>query len=258
MFAIGLAFILATIVVALTMVSGADPTTQTAGNRSESEPGGAKGSAPNAAGNPGGNIGAGVHGCGKRETVEADVDGDGAIDFVFHDWIGNGPVLGVCSAEGQADRISGVGQSELLEIIDLQSDGRDEIFFGGTSVSAQFFSVATFGEDHQLRRVRLKSREPLLVVNGLELDPLKKVDLVGKAIGCEDVDNDGVMDLTQVMVRPQHKKFRWKKATYNVDQATAVVISRDSGKVKNDPERRDKAEVVDIARGLTSRCAFKR
>jgi hypothetical protein len=66
--------------------------------------------------------------------------------------------------------------------------------------------------------------------------------------------DDGVVDLVQVAVRPRHRIFRWKKVAYTIDQATASVISRDSGRAKNDPKRPDENEVVDVAGRLTSEC----
>jgi hypothetical protein len=167
-----------------------------------------------------------------------------------------GPVLGVCTGDGQSDEIPGAGQAELLEIVGVQSDGRDEILFGGTTVSARLFTIAIFGADDRLRRVRLGARA-LVLVEGLELDATKRVDLAGRAVGCEDVDGDGTTDLTQVTVRPRHERFRWTKTSYRLDRAIARVSARDSGWADNDPQRPDEGEIVEVARGLTPACEVK-
>jgi hypothetical protein len=59
-------------------------------------------------------------------------------------------------------------------------------------VSAQFVSVATFGEDNQLRRVRLRAQEPLLLVSSLSGMSDLNADLEHR-IGCPlFIENDAL------------------------------------------------------------------
>ncbi len=83
--------------------------------------------------------------CKSKETLFAHVDDDRLRDRVYHDWIRKGAALGVCTGDRRTDPRPGAGMSELLRIIDVQNDGRDEILFGGTSILTRFYDVALGG-----------------------------------------------------------------------------------------------------------------
>jgi hypothetical protein len=72
-------------------------------------------------------------------------------------------VLGVCTGDGRTDRMAGSGMTELLQIIDVQRDGRDEIFYGGTTATARYFDVAVFRRGKLRRVLRPKGRGLALV-----------------------------------------------------------------------------------------------
>ncbi|HYU94241.1 MAG TPA: hypothetical protein VEN95_12275 [Actinomycetota bacterium] len=103
----------------------------------------------------------------------ADLDGDGLADLVYHDYVRGNPELGVCTAAGSRLTIRGIGQSELLEVIALPTDGRHVILFGATSISAQFYEVAVVVHD-RLTKVRLPDGAPLTLSNGLELGRVER------------------------------------------------------------------------------------
>ena len=52
--------------------------------------------------------------CRNKETLFAHVDDDELRDRVYHDWIGGGPVLRVCTGDGRTDQRPGAGMSEEL------------------------------------------------------------------------------------------------------------------------------------------------
>ncbi len=83
--------------------------------------------------------------CKSKETLFAHVDDDRLRDRVYHDWIRKGAALGVCTGDRRTDPRPGAGMSELLRIIDVQNDGRDEILFGGTSILTRFYDVVLGG-----------------------------------------------------------------------------------------------------------------
>lgn len=191
--------------------------------------------------------------CLEKETVQADVDGDGLPDLVYHDWIRDRAVLGVCTAVGDNDRMRGEGQAELLQIIDIEQDGRDEIFFGGTTVGAKIAAIAVFNDE--LQRVRLRNRGTLLVVDGLDPGIWSRHDPAGAAFGCKDVDEDGHRELIQVSVRPQGPAFRWISRAFSIEGAVATRAMQRTGRAENVPNKPDEREVMEIARGLVKPCS---
>jgi hypothetical protein len=102
--------------------------------------------------------------CKNKETLFAHVDNDKLRDRIYHDWIKGGPVLGVCTGDGRTDRRRGSGMTELLWILDVQQDDRDEILYGGTSISAKYYDVAVFRKG-KIRRV-LRRKESRLYSSG--------------------------------------------------------------------------------------------
>lgn len=191
--------------------------------------------------------------CAGKHPVEADADGDGRVDFVFHEWLGppnakGGAVLGVCTADGRFDRRPGAGQAEVLEIADVEGDGRDEIFYGGTSASARIMSIAVF-RGGALERVRARGGEVLLLLDGLGEGPS------AGAVGCEDRAGDKATELVQVRVRPLARRYRWTRRSYDIKGRTAVVVRRDSGFLPNE-HGEDIGKLLAIPGRLTQACDF--
>lgn len=165
--------------------------------------------------------------CAGRETIQADLDGDGLQDLVFHDWIGDGPVLGVCTGDGKTDSLPGEGMSELLAVGDVQPDGRDEIFYGGTSAIAGYWSLAVFLYG-KLRPVRLPNGLEFFVVEGIEGGELGSAP-TSSAWGCEDTGRDGRREVVQVTVELEGKAWRWTRESFQVRGARATSVGTESG-----------------------------
>lgn len=54
---------------------------------------------------------------------KGDVDGDGAADRVMHRFVSGAAVLQVCLADGRADQLPGLGQTEVLQLLDVARGG---------------------------------------------------------------------------------------------------------------------------------------
>jgi hypothetical protein len=192
--------------------------------------------------------------CSRRYAQPADVDGDGRKDLVYHVVIGYHAVLGVCTASGREDRTQGVGMAEVLNIIDVEPDGRDEIFYGGTTVSSAGGYVAVF-VNGALHRVRLAGGPPLVWEDGL--GPVFLVHNnrpAGAAYGCEDTNHDGRDELVDVIVQRDRGAFRWVKRAYAITGSLARRTMLASGRVK---PRRGTFALVAAASRLTSPCKVK-
>jgi hypothetical protein len=73
--------------------------------------------------------------------LNADVDGDGRMDTVFHGYRDDGAVVGVCFANGGYAEAPGVGMSESLMVLDVDGDGAEEVLPGGTSSDGGGYDV---------------------------------------------------------------------------------------------------------------------
>lgn len=196
--------------------------------------------------------------CGDRDTLEADVDGDGSADRVFHEWNGNRAVVGVCTASGATDTMGGAGQAELLEIVDVEGDEADEIFFGSTTAAAQLFEVAVFSQG-KLHRVPTAGVDTLVLVDGFDPGALTRSTPAGGAIGCSDLDEDGAEVIVQVTVTARgERRLQWSLIAYEIDQGTAATVGEANGARRNDPDERDEREVVEVAHELTTACKWGR
>jgi hypothetical protein len=192
--------------------------------------------------------------CERRDTVRADVDGDGAADRVFHAWIRDRAVLGVCTAAGDTDRMRGVGQAELLQIVDVEGDAADEIFYGGTTAAAQLFSVAVFSQG-DLRRVLTPGSDPFVLVDGADPGTLTTTTPAGGAVGCPDLDDDGAAVIVQVTVTARGRRnLQWSLAGYEIQGGIAATVTEANGSRRNDPAKPDPREVVQVAQTLTDAC----
>ncbi len=145
---------------------------------------------------------------------------------MFHSWVKGQALVGVCTAAGEKDSRPGLGMSELLSIIDLDGDGKDEVFFGATGITSGAYEIARF-LGGRLRLVRGPiGREPMMVREGAEIDHR----IIGRAFGCEDLDEDGTANLVQVTTRFQTEDVRWKRIWYFVKGARAERVGHDGGR----------------------------
>jgi hypothetical protein len=146
-----------------------------------------------------------------------DVDGDGRRDFAYHAYVNGEPQLGVCTASGSEDVLPGSGMTEEFGWVDLEPDGREELLYGGTTVSAGFENVAVF-LNGQLVEVRTSDGEMLTLASGV----FDEEDL---AWGCEDHDGDGIREFVQVTVSADSRGTRQlHRVWYRLKGASAVQV----------------------------------
>ncbi len=138
--------------------------------------------------------------CTDPAAFSADVDGDDRSDRVYHLYLQGESrgVVGVCTASGIYDEIE-AGAPEANGLMDLQPDGRDEILFGGTTVSAVILSIAVV-EDGRLREVEFPGSVSL--VSGVTQQ--SEGHWVSESWGCRDVDGDGAREVVTA-------EFRWSR-----------------------------------------------
>jgi len=165
--------------------------------------------------------------CPEENSLQADVNGDGLEDHVSYNFIRKQAVLTVCTARGSKDRINTSGTSELLQIVDIQEDGQAEILYGGTTCCARLAYLATVKKG-TIRTIATAKGEPLQVDSGLDDDPSRDAPL-GRSYGCRDDDGDGAKDLVLVTVRPTRKKLRWVEQVFEIEGASAALLSEKSG-----------------------------
>lgn len=157
---------------------------------------------------------------GRAEALRADVDGDGRLDTV---WRGQSAissvVVGLCTAAGATAEVEvgGMGEGD-FETIDIEQDGRAEIFQGTTTVSQHVSEVLRYLDGD------------LFVVDGFFLvDGLSRLETpeseVVEAWGCEDADADGVRDLVTVAVSRTHDAAIERRRGYRLQGRSAVAVS---------------------------------
>lgn len=166
-------------------------------------------------------------------TLAADVDGDGREDVAYHLSLDAGPVLGVCTAAGEVSERRGAGMTELFSVLDVEPDGRDELLYGGTSVSQGFLAVAVFLAG-RLVEVR-DGIDPLVLVDGSRF--LGSTVEVDEAWGCEDVDQDGARELVVVRLDWRRLAEGYSRRTYHLDGASAVIVSDSVSRIGSDVVR---------------------
>lgn len=184
--------------------------------------------------------------CRGDDVLRADVDGDGEDDAVYHRSPTGQPVLGVCTSSGPQDEIDGAGMAQILKAVDVQGDGRDEVFFGATTVSEGLMSIAVF-DDGELTAVRTMEGDTLILRSG-QPGPDSAT-----AVGCEDLDGDGVGDVVQVEVTSDSKTGEWNSTGYRLTDALAEEVASDAGTVEALSESRH-----ETAQQLTEPCRFTR
>lgn len=188
--------------------------------------------------------------CFRQEPVSADVDGDSREDYVFHTWVKGRALLSVCTARGRNDSRPGLGQAEMLQIIDVNDDGRDEIFFGSNTCCMGELRIAVFIRGG-LRLIRdSQTRGPLAMRQGIDIESHHEI---GLAFGCEDLDGDGTRDIAQVKARAKGRRIYWKKVgfTLTAKEARRVGARRGSqSKVKGQ-------SLQEVASQQTSECSLR-
>jgi hypothetical protein len=157
----------------------------------------------------------------------ADVDGDGRSDRVYHLYLQDESrgVLGVCTASGIHDEIE-AGAPEANGVMDLQPDGRDEILFGGTTVSAVILSIAVF-EDGRLREVEFPAGS---LASGLT--DASEGHWTSESWGCRDVDGDGAREVVTAEFRWSRDGGSWIGRAYRLEGTKAMLVQERRGDVQ--------------------------
>jgi len=180
--------------------------------------------------------------CKSKKTLFAHVDDDRLRDRVYHDWIRKGAALGVCTGDRRTDQRPGAGMSELLRIIDVQNDGRDEIFFGGTSILTRFYDVVVFRKG-KLRQVLRPKGEPLSLIEGT-VDEGR-----GKAFGCRKSTGEETRKLVKASARRiGGPRFRWTRAIFRLRDSSAKRTSVEKGRT------RYRGSAYEVAAALVKPC----
>jgi hypothetical protein len=165
--------------------------------------------------------------CADPTTFAADVDGDGRSDRVYHLYLHDESrgVLGVCTASEVHDEIQ-AGAPEANGLMDLEPDGRDEILFGGTTVSAVVLSIAVL-EDGRLREVEFPGSVSL--VRGVSME--SEGHWISESWGCRDVDGDRVREVVTAEFRWGRDGGHWVGRAYRVAGTKAALIQERRGDV---------------------------
>lgn len=132
-------------------------------------------------------------------------------------------MLGVCLGSGATSTTEGPGQTEVLGVADVNADGRDEILYGGTSVSARYLEMAVW-IDGALRQVTLPDGDALVLTDGVELGEERST---ASAFGCHAQDGAGGGDISSVTLEERREGLTWLTG-----QLCAQGRQRDRGRLR--------------------------
>ncbi len=163
------------------------------------------------------------------------MDGDDRPDQVVYD--PSMQELVVCTAAGHFEHLPWQGMGEVLEFGDVQPDGRQEVFFGGTTVSAAAADVATW-HDGQLRAVTDASGERLTLWRGGrgEFDAVTGTFSEYRDWGCVDVAGDVARELLSGHAVRQGDHYELMLTAYTIRGSRAVVVERHRRSIRSHRE----------------------
>lgn len=161
--------------------------------------------------------------------TSADVSGDGVADDIVHALEETGPVLRVCLHDGTISEIVGMGQGEVLEIIDIGEDGTREIVYGATTASSMSVRLAVWRGD-RLVRVVAEGAAPLeLQMGGDGTFDEEDGWSAYRFWGCADMDGDGRIDLVSAKgPRSSSDSYTFDLTSYAIEGATARLIASEA------------------------------
>lgn len=155
----------------------------------------------------------------------ADIDGDGVDDTLAY--VAADMQLVACTGSGETDRLAWSGMGEAFTLADIEPDGRTEVFFGGTTVTAAGFDLATWRNGH-LAAVTTGDGTRLGVWYGIQ----GWNDRTDRAVeydewGCQDVDDDGIRELvTAHAAEIGDDGYTVTYMAYRLDGSTAIEVDR--------------------------------
>ncbi len=171
------------------------------------------------------------------DTATGDVDGDGAADQVMHRVVRGAAVLQVCLADGRADQLPGLGQAEVLQLLDIDGDGQIEIAHGASSAAAAWAWVAVW-HDGALVPVTLSGSEEVLELarggtGTFDGDRWSAME----AWGCTDLDHDGERELVTARADLVDDHYEATFTGHVVRDGRATVTTRTDARlpVSSDP-----------------------
>ncbi|MGI8685043.1 MAG: hypothetical protein ACR2MO_08165 [Acidimicrobiales bacterium] len=155
----------------------------------------------------------------RRETLSADVDGDGRRDIVWRAVDGDDLAVGVCTASGVETQTAASGGGEgTFYGMDVEPDGRAEVVQGGTTALAALEEVIVFDGS---RLVTVSSTGGSLV--------LETGDAAGDGSfsdwGCDDVAGDGRREIVHSTLAWRGAEASLRRVAYAIDAAQAQVVS---------------------------------
>lgn len=170
------------------------------------------------------------HPCEAPRDV-ADIDGDGRDDILAPDT--NTNELVVCLADGTERRVLWDGMFEVLRVGDVDDDGAEEVFFGGTTAYSAIYEMGRW-VDGALVIVTLAEGSPLQLTDGaLGFDEAGRPERA--AWGCADLDGDGADELLSVAATTTDGVTLSVVTTaFHLDGATAVQVEQRRGETAVD------------------------
>lgn len=200
--------------------------------------------------------------CAGYRSIRADVDGDGRSDVVTFDAqrpddpfvaprdYGPGSLLvGVCTATGGYDHIIVGGMGELLNIVDIEPDGRDEILPGGTTVSQGISDVLVFRAGRLRYVTSPHGRQSsggyagFGLVSGNTGAPADSQE--SEDWGCRDTDGDGVREIVKAFIRwDRHDDAALTRRAYRLRGTVARLLTHSTTRLGRVSRRRSAARYV--------------
>jgi len=183
----------------------------------------------------GGSINWTASGCAAGPTVLADVDGDGDPDQIVHVYEDGGAVLRVCLNDGTVGELPGLGQGEVLEVIDLAGDGRALIIYGGTTANGKGGQIALW-QDGDLAPLLRPDGEPFEMWHGGlgtfdESAGWSQFDFWG----CTAADSDGQIDLLTAKGVRTDAGYTFEVTNYAIQGQTIRPIATNQVDLSDDP-----------------------
>ena len=177
------------------------------------------------------------------DPLTGDFDGDGAKDQAWQEQGRDGVTVSVCTASGTLASAPVLGQGEAFAVQDVQGDGTDELWPGGTTVSGLVTNVLVM-TGRRLEHVTLAgSEDRLLLDNRPETD---SSDLPGRGIGCVDIDGDGRREVVQLVSHTEGETVEWERTAYAIDGGLARLVDTASG-AYHSPEDDAKIQLLTMA-----------
>ena len=173
----------------------------------------------------------GPHECRGHEALQAEVDGDDRPDLVFHSIVDGEARVGVCTGRGSFSSIAGLGQAEMLDVVDVQGDGIDEILFGSTTVAMEYLRFAVWVDD-RLKVVSLSNGSAFQVHQGAPFP--EEATYTFYRTSCERTRlpfGDLYGDVVEVTVVRSEPTLGWHGIGYSVKSDLASPVSEKSREV---------------------------